>query len=151
MCEAVCSLWQDPGCGSFIKMLTRPHGQWTHCSSCCPLHSELCFSFCFPLSLNHSLCIFLSVPPSSPPLSTETFIGLDCHSNRKPTNTDPFFIFSFHLPLFSLSSFVLYSFFCPVVSVSVLFRFNLNTFQLCMNQAVLNLIMLRHGNDTELC
>lgn len=122
----MCSLWQD----SFIKMLTRPHGQWTHCSSS---SCRTVFPFLLPsLSLNPSLCNFLSVPPSSLPLYTEISIGLDISC------------FTFLLTKSRLSFFFL----CAVVSV--LFKFNLNTFQLCMNQAVMNLIMLGHAAITEL-
>lgn len=149
----MCSLWQDSGCGSFIKMLTRPHGQWTHCSSCCPLHAELCvsFSFCLSLSLNPALYLSLSMPPSSPSLSSITSMGFDARWNRKPTNTDPFFWFYLpSLAFFSYSPLCPFLFFCAVVTVSVLFSFNLNTFQLCMNWALINLIMFRHANVTAL-
>lgn len=147
----MCSLWQDSGGSSFIKMLTRPHRQWMHCSSCCPLHAELCFSCCFPLSFS---CRLFLCPLHLPLYLLKTSISLDCRWNRQPTNTDPIFFVVvlpsafFSLTLFCVSFFFL---FCStVVTVSVLFSFNLNTFQLCMNQALINLIMFRHANVTKL-
>lgn len=126
----MCSLWQDCGCGSFIKMLTRPHGQWMHCSACCPLHAGLCFSFSLPFSL--CVCISLSMPPLLPLYLVKHWPWL----SLKPQAHNPalfFFCLTLHLSLFSYTPLCQFLFFCAVVRVSGLFSFKLNTFQLCMN------------------
>lgn len=106
------------------------------------------FSFCSLFSLSLSLFVSHSLAPWSPPLSSETSIVLDCRWNHKPTNTDPFYV----LPSFPCFFPALHCiiFFCAVVNVSVLFRFNLTMSQLCMNQTVRNLIMVSHTTQTEL-
>lgn len=103
----------------------------------------------FP-SLSQSLSLYLSPCPLHPPLyvlkhpSASTVV-----ETASPQTQTHFFVLPsvsrFFPPLFP---FLFLS--CSAVTVSVLFRFNLNTFQLCMNQAVINLIMLRHANDTEI-
>lgn len=125
----MCSLWQDCGCGSFIKTLTRPHGQWMHCSACCPLRAGLCFSFSLPFSL--CVCVSLYAPSSSS-LSCET-LALTVVETTSPQPCSFFFCLTLHLSLFSYTPLCQFLFFCAVVRVSGLFSFKLNTFQLCMN------------------
>lgn len=133
MWESVCSLWPDSGSGSFIKMLTRPLGQWALCSSCCPL------SFAVSRSFAPHLPLHLLKPP--PALTV-----VKPHCRKLPA------VILLYLPSLALScqSLLWQLLFYPAaVTLSGLFRFDLNTFQLCVNWAVINLIMLRHTNVTE--
>lgn len=92
------------------------------------------------LSLNSSLCIhpFIFWTIHRPWLSLKP----QAHKQRP--------IFLFYFLVFLLCSYVSVSFFCAVVTLQFLFIFNLNTFKLCLNWAVINLIMHRHTDDTEL-
>lgn len=135
----MCSLWWDFGCGSFIKMLTRPYGQWMHCLS------SLCRTV-FPFllfSLSQSLSLMLSLSPLHLCLHVLKYPPALEIANLKNMNSFlilPFFLMPFGLLLCS--------------AVSALFWFNLNTlgqntFQLCMNQAAVNWIMLKHAAITD--
>lgn len=115
----------------------------------CPHHAGLCFPFCFPLSLSVSVSDALSVSPSSLSPCTEIPTGL---RNRKLKKHELILNFASFFYLFFLNAFWC---FLLCSAVSALFRFNLNTlgrntFQLYMNQAAMNWIMLKHAAITEL-
>lgn len=140
----MCSLWQESGCGSFIKMLSRrmDNGRTVRPAvlsmlNCVSLSSLSAAFFLYPL---HLCLIFWNIH--------RTWMSL------KTTNPQGQTHFLFYLPslVYSPCSFVFFiSFFQSLcVVVSVLFKFNLNTLQLWMNQAIINLIMLRHATITAL-
>lgn len=119
------------------------------------LLSSSCWTVFLLLLSSVFLLPSLSMPPSSPSLSSENihqpWLSLKPPAHKHRPNffcCRVTFSLFFPLTLFCVSFFFL---FCStVVTVSVLFSFNLNTFQLCMNQALINLIMFRHANVTKL-
>lgn len=114
----------------------------------CTVHSVVLFILnCVSLFLSAflSLSQFFSVYPPLYLLNYPSALTV-IETSSPQTETHFFVLLSSFSPMLLCVSI----FFCAVVTLQFLFIFNLNTFKLCLNWAVINLIMHRHTDDTEL-
>lgn len=103
------------------------------------------------LSLSIPLSAYLCLCPLHLPLYLLKHpLALTIVEATSPQTQTHFLVLPSITCFFSYSALCPFLFFRAVVTVSVLFSFNLNTFQPCMNWAVINLLMFRHANVTEL-